>query len=507
MAKKTTATPTKPVESTDKPVRLAKAQQATAFNILGSIPGANPYSPGGYDTFDEIGFKDEKEWRNVVKDCRFFYRRDGMVSTVLNKFIELGINGIQIEKTNLSENQLKVYEFIRPDVEEFLEQCALEWLLSGLVLPEVDYQPITTPVLKRLGVKRLSSAVIPSKLWVRNPDSIVIKRSPIGGLERYYVEVDKELLAFLQNKGVYTDGTKDVKLYNEILKAYPEFVRMVLESNQTLIPIEPSMAFRRSVLSDSPYPTPFLASAIEPLRHKRNLRRMDYSIASRIISAILHFKVGTDEFPVTEGQEEVLDNLRQQLYIRDTNPDMVERVFSLVTNHTVEGEWIVPPWEALVDPDKYVEVNSDILYSLGFPRILITGEVQRTGTTDADLAILSPIKTMEYLRNKLIRIAQAIYDETASLNNYEPAAVSFNPINLMKFVDLMRGLQEAYMTGNLSRTDLVKPLGVNFNDTTQQLSEDNQRMTDLGLPEFGPRPFSNSPNSPNSDTEPTEDSE
>ena len=44
--------------------------------------------------------------------------------------------------------------------------------------------------------------------------------------------------------------------------------------------------------------------ALEPLKHKRNIRRMDYSIASRVISAIQLIKLGNDDFPVTEDDED-----------------------------------------------------------------------------------------------------------------------------------------------------------------------------------------------------------
>jgi len=137
------------------------------------------------------------------------------------------------------------------------------------------------------------------------------------------------------------------------------------------------------MLADAEYPIPYLYPGLESYKHKRNLRRMDYSIASRVISAILHVKAGSDEFPLTEDQQDVLDDLESKFHWREgISPTDIERVFTLFTNHTIELNWVFPDVEALLNDKKYDAVNKDIILALGFPRILITGETERSFTSD-----------------------------------------------------------------------------------------------------------------------------
>lgn len=476
-------------------VEMLKLAHA-GFNLTTMSPDNEDFlNPWRYtDRFDTLSFGAEKEYRRLVADCRFFYRRDPMASSVINKIIELGLTGLTISKGGLTNNQYQIFESIRDALEDYSEACALEYLVSGLLIPEVEFKSVTKVELQDLGIKNYSSLNLPKGLWVRDPTSIVIKTPIIGGEDSYFVEVGEDFRTFIQNKGLYEDGKEDKELYQQILKLYPDLVKKVL-NNELFILLDNPNIIRRRVLSDSPYPTPYLSAAIESLKHKRNIRRMDYSLVARVVSGIQQISIGDKDFPLVEGEEEQITELKNELTRRNNLPNSnIERVFQLFTNHTVKIQWIMPPMEAMLSRDKYEEVNLDILQALGFPKILITGEVQRTGTTDADVAILSPVKSMDYLRRKLIRIVKYIVRKTAQENKLsEVPEVAFNPINLLGFKDYISALKDAYEAGNLSRTDYSRAIGVSFEDTVKQLAEDNELLESLGLPEFAPTSHSNSP--------------
>lgn len=451
----------------------------------------NPWS--NVDKLEGFGVETVKEYRKTVKACRFFYKRDTLASSVINKTIEIAINELNISRNSLSENQFKLFEYLKEDIGEFAETVALEYLLSGLVIPEIEFQPVTRILLKEIGIKRYKNLSIPSHMWVRNPNKIKIKRPPIGSGESYFVEIDSELITFVTNKGQYADGEQDKELYQEILKLYPEFIAAIRRGETSIKLDNPYVLKRRPVL-DSPYPVPYLLPALEAMKHKRNIRRMDYALASRAIGAIQHFKLGTDEFPLLEGDEEEIDNMKNQMFWRNAADAYQDRIFQFFTNHTVSIEWIIPPLDALLDAQKYDEINSSILQALGFPKILITGEVQRTGTTDADIAILSPIKSMEYLRRKVIRIIKNIFSKISSENGFnEIPEVEFSPMNLVGFKDYVAGVNKLYESGNMSRTDYARTFGVNFSDSMSKLSEDNKMIEQFGLTEFAPLPNSRVP--------------
>lgn len=497
-------------ENEQKPIKLSKAQSSVfdwPGGSLGTTPTYGVDNPWSSDSVDKLGLSqisgpEYKNYRKVVKDCRFFFRRDAMASSVVNKLIEIAFNGIRYSQGTLSDNQYIIFEHLKPEIEDFIESCALEYLISGLVIPEVEFQPITKESLKTLGIKRYGSLTVPQSMWIWDPNVIIIKRPPIGAEESVFVEIDQNILTFISNGGIYAEGGEDKELYNKLVKMYPDFVNRV-KNGETIFKLGNTTVIKRRPLVDSPYPTPFLAAALESLRHKRNLRRMDYALASRAIGAIQHIKVGSDDFPVVEGEDDVIKDLKDQMFYRGgATGNEIERIFQLFTNHTVEIDWVIPPLDALVNSTKYEEINLDILQSLGFPKILITGEVQRTGTTDADMAILSPLKTMEFIRRKLIGIVKEIVRQVADQNGFtEAPKVEFNPINLVGFKDFIDGLRLLYESGNLSRTEYSEAFGKDFDSTIRQLVKDNELMQETGASEFAPLPHSNTPENGSNNSE------
>ena len=79
------------------------------------------------------------DFLKMIKRCRFYYNRDPVTSTTINKLIDIGINDLTFYKNGLSSNEFKIFEGIKPKLLGFAEDMALEYLLSGLVVPEVEY--------------------------------------------------------------------------------------------------------------------------------------------------------------------------------------------------------------------------------------------------------------------------------------------------------------------------------------------------------------------------------
>ena len=465
---------------------------------------ANPWTA---EEVDKYATKDvTKEYRSTVNACRFFYRRDPLASVIINKMVEVGISELQLIPGKTPTNQFRVYESLLDELQDFAEDCALEYLISGLVIPEIELARMPKREITLRGIKSYTSLFLPASLWVRDPATIIINSPLIANdLPSYFVEIPDELIHFIKHDGKYKDGNEDKDLYQELVRLYPEFVRKV-KAGETRFPLEVDLAIRRKSLSDSPYPTPFLYPALESLRHKRNIRRMDYSLASRVITAIQLVKVGNDEYPLTAEDDQQLENLRAQMRWRDSNNREIERIFQLFTNHTVTIEWIFPDVTALLDEAKYQNVNADIMNAFGFPKILITGETDRSQSSDASVALISPEKTLESIRRKIIRIIRRVLLKVADENNFkEIPEIRFAPMNLRSFAEFLDGLQYVYDTGNLSRTDLAKALGYDFMEQIKKRAEENEVILDLNVPEFAPVPHSNTPNSGQTDQNPQQD--
>lgn len=465
---------------------------AAFMNLMNNVGYNNPWNPV---IVDKMEVKDLKEFRETVEACRFFYRRDPIVATTVNKLVEMGINEIHLDKNSLTENEFRIFEGLTGKLREYAEALALEYLISGLVIPEIKYGEVSKSDLKKLGIKKYNSLTLPVSMWVRDPETIKINSSDMMDQVSYYVEVPQKLIDFIKNKGVYPDGTKDEALYSLLLAEYSEFVSKILDG-ETLILLENDNIFRRKPLSDSPYPTPYLFAALESLKHKRNLRRMDYSIAARVISAIQLITLGDKDFPLIEGDQEQITAIKNQMMYRNSGNQDLERIFQLFGNHTLKISWVYPPVDALLNDNKYAGVNQDIIYALGFPRILITGETEKSGTGNQEFAMMSPKATIDNFREKVLNVLKDILYQVMTLNRLaDMPNIRFEPLTLFDYQTLLKSLADLYAGGNISRTSYAKKLGYTWKDEMDLREDENKVLEEKELEEFAPLPHSNTPGS------------
>ena len=437
---------------------------------------------------DKMEILDIKKYHDIVNQCRYYYKRDPIAGTVINKLVDIGITELIFDRGSMPVNEFRVFEGIKDSLQEFIENCGLEYLISGLVVPEVKYAAATKEMLMEMGVKKYSSLIVPFSMWLRDPTTIKINSSMVMDEPSYFVVLPEELVFFITNKGKYPDGTEDKQLFSELLIHYPEFIEQVLKGNKEIL-LENNKIQRRRVLPDSPYPIPYLYNSLEALKHKRNLRRMDYAIASRVIGAIQLFKLGNDTYPVTESETDEIGTspfqaIKNQMVHSNYLKRDVDRVFQLFANHTLTIEWVYPPMDALLNERKYAEVNEDIFFGLGFPRILTTGETLRTQSSNPEFAVLSPVKTMENMQRALIRIIRKIVREICVANGFKSVpTVRFDKINLNSYTNFVEAMQFLYKTGNISRTSLAKEFGYSFEDEMRLKTLEDDMLNESNIQE------------------------
>lgn len=428
-----------------------------------------------------------KEWDKIIELCRFYYGRDPIGATVINKMVEIGVTELHNKKGKCSDYEFEVFDSLKTELLEFLKSCSLEYLISGLVVVERDWADIKP---SELGLSQRKVLSLPTNFWFRNPSTIEIKNSPIPNREIYLVKIPQEDIDFIKNKGKYADGTKDPKTWEVLKEQYPKFVEAV-RGGKTKFVLEDVLALRRKVISSSPYPTPFLYPALEPMMHKRNLRKMDYAIASRVISAILLIKIGSDDFPLLEDDEDIVTDLQAQMRWRES-PQNIDRVFQLFVNHTIEMEWIYPDTDALLSEEKFRSVNQDILFALGFPRVLIIGETERTGTSTTEFALMGPAETLQDMRDKLLAVVKTIYKEVLEKNPSLSSAPEpvFTPVRLHDPMKMGMVAKEAHDRGVISKTTYSLMINEDFMKELEYMVEEDNKRKELGLPEFPAVPYS-----------------
>jgi hypothetical protein len=440
-----------------------KLQLASASFMPGQQGSyGNFYS--GFDAMNQSqGLSPEKliiprDYNSVVRMSYDFYQRGGMASTVVNRLTELSItkvrNGQRKTSNEANEYFISVLHRNPSRMMRFIRTAALEYYLSGMILPRIDWVTVTgeeiSPHLKSgkeyiLPVFDLYPPLLVNVVWAS------------WGKKEYYLKLPKEDIKLIRNKG---SNVKEQQLkYDMYLNYYPTFVQAIISgSDRVKIDVDPIL---RKEVSFNPYPTPYLYNVLEALVFKQGLRRMDFAVITRVVNAILLVQEGSDNYPLTTETEKNLETLKTQILARAGDPRLLERLFFLFSNHTTKLTWIMPDVQALLDQEKYRQANEEISEGLGFARILVTGESRNAGASELSTWAIQPM--MEELREMLIEWIETVYEEASELNNFrntpQPA---FTPIKLQDFVKTAAVFAQAYREGNVSRTTRDEMIGLDF---------------------------------------------
>jgi hypothetical protein len=470
-------------------VRLAKASSEYIKTALSDSGGF--YMPS--QTYDSLaqryGLAPEKltvpkNYHKVLTMCYDFYQRGGLVTTVINRLSEFSITDIRNGQRKTSDEANEYYQAIlhrNPSrMMRFLRSAALEYYLSGLVIPNVTWE-------EKTGAE-ISPSLIAGKRYMvpvfdYYPPILVHIEWAGWGKKKYYLKVSDDDIKIIRNAKKVKEQQKR-RL--ELLQQYPDFFNEVA-NGADMVEIRDVDPILRKEISYSPYPTPYLFNVLESLVFKQQIRRMDFSVASRIINAILLVQEGSDMFPLTEETRENLDELKSQILARANNPLAMERLFMLFSNHTTKLTWITPDVQALLDQEKYRQTNEEIYDALGFPKILITGESRNSSGGDISTWSIQP--QMEELRSNLKEWMVTIYEEAKELNKFKNIPdPNFKPIRLVDFVKNAAMFQQGFTEGNISRTTRSESLGTDF-ETEVELMKDERKLME-GLPEFPAMPYS-----------------
>lgn len=432
-----------------------------------------------------------KDYKKLIKMCRFFYKRDPIAGTVINKMVDFAVSPMMNQQGQCSDEEFAVFEALHSMVEEFYKNVCLEYLLSGLIVPHYEWNRVSGDDLTPLLNSR-RRIMVPDNIWFRDPATIKVKQTPIPNKREYYVQVNSETVQFIKSGGKRPDGTFDKETYQALVDNYPEFVKAVKASGGLKfdIRLEGVRPILSKCLPEEPYPVPYMMNALESLMHKRNLRKMDYSVAARVIASIQIIKLGSDEFPTTDEKD--FDHIKEQMNYRHTGGQS-ERIFQLFANHTLSIDWVAPDTNAMLNREKYSSVEDDIIAGFGFPRTLITGETLRSNVEGgSDMATFSPIATLESIRTKLLDWTVELYKEIKEKNAFikNTPIPSFEPMKLYSLRDLNVITRDLYREGSLSRKTRLQLQGIDQDTEMERIAKEDEEYKERDIRESPFIPFS-----------------
>jgi len=416
-----------------------------------------------------------RDYVNELRQCRYFYRYDPMASTVINRMCEIAISDVVNRKMNCTDEEIAFFDAISKKLTPLLEAIALEYLVAGMAIPDYVKDRIMGSRLDpKLGRTRY---IYPKTFWVRNPENIVVRRMPVTLGRAVYLEIPMDEQHFIRNNGEYSDGSKDVELFNRIKEQFPDYVQRILNGD-SVIPLPDVRPVFRKLMPTQDYPQPFLVPALAALKHKQQIKRMDYSIASKMLGAIRQVKVGDKDDPVEEDDGR-LEQVRDQMSAQAEGNDSI---YTLYTDHTVQVDWVYPPLDALLSENKYIEPNADIFLAFGFSKVLLIGESGKSNANTENSSMLGPLATLNELRRVILSWVRDLYIELADENGFtnipEP---EFQLMSTGDLASLATFAMQAVTIGAISKDTIARLLGSSFQREHQQI--DAERAS-TGLPDI-----------------------
>jgi len=243
--------------------KLAKKANAAFFNPMGPSYSqqVNTWSTR---IVDKMSFDEHKTYADAVKSCRFYFRHEPIVWSVITKMTDLAINDLVVKtEGSVTKTEKQIFEALSRDMLQFFRKCALEYLTTGLVVPEITFTRIGQKEIRDKGVQRINSMLYPTDMWLRDAKDIEIKRPFITSKESYFLIIPEEAVWFIKTNGEYPDGSKDIELYKEIVRLYPELVRKIKADEEKIL-LDNPLVVKSTELTDSQYPIPYLYAGLYP---------------------------------------------------------------------------------------------------------------------------------------------------------------------------------------------------------------------------------------------------
>jgi hypothetical protein len=408
---------------------------------------------------EQRSFTTISQYHETVAKARFFYENDSIAGTVINRMSDLAITELRNRHRKYKDEIKNYYDGIAEMLAPLLAQIPLLYLIDGMAVAEYRLGRIMgNRIHNDLGRTRY---YVPEKLWLRNVNNIELKKGPMG--ERFvYIKIPQEDIQIITTKG--KPDREDH--YRLLVEMSPDYVKAV-QNGQIIFKLD-TVPICRKLTPYNTYPIPFLKSAIPALEYRRSLKRMDKITSERVIESLRHVKVGSDEYPADDD-----DIIHTKNSIEAQTSSTQDTIFNVYTNHTIEIKWVIPPIDNLLDDRKYSEANADVLLALGFPRIWVVGENERSNSSDNSLASIGPVATLNSIRNDILLWVKELYRKLAEENGFTQYPDPYwSPINIVGVSELLQYAAN-FMDKAISRNTVSQIYGTTYDREKLQMEQED----------------------------------
>lgn len=414
------------------------------FNVDGS--------PSEYN-LEEIFNAPQDHISEILGYSKYCYRKHGVIMRVVNIIRDFASSGFDLSfprKDKRTQEIINNYNE-RIDVEQLIKEMVFELALTGNLVcydrdgERVDIYPINT-----------------------------IEVLPL-------VENNKQVVAYkvLDNFGI-SNKTYGKEIDDLVNNAYPQEINDARKKNDEFAILDSDYSYFAKINSSQyeRYGTPIILPAFEDLAHKTLLKEAEKSTALAIIEKILCIKVGDKENRPTENLINEYNELFNGLNgsVRVTVP------------HYVDLKWIEPE-STIFGQEKFIQVDTDILNTLGVSLTLIRGEGSGS-YSDGMISFTGLTKTIETIRSQIPEILQGLYKkelERQGVSVSNAPKVKFKEVIIDKDAKLNL-IKELFTVAGLPYQVLYEEFGYDYDYIKLIRQEENKEDVD-SIFELHSQPF------------------
>ena len=431
------------------------------------------------------------KFNDVVGACRAAYKTNGTVRNVINLMVDFAVEDMRILHEDKDiETFYKVWAD-RVNIYDKIEEFARHILIDGNVAVKRFTGKLTAPAQKEWEKIVAKSDLPPLKrpsnkterreiplnyyfLDIRSLDWVHTDIEHMAGKPRIAIRLsDKSISKIKKNL-----GATDLKglLADDIRKSLDD-----KSSRKSYIELDMEKLYVAHYKKDSwdRWADPYLVAVLKDLQFKNKLHQADLSALDGVINTIRLWKLGDHKEKIFPNQSIV----NRLVDILQTNTG--GGALDIVWDDMISMEEFYPPVDKILGPEKYTQVNQDILFGLGIPEVLLGG--QGANFSNSWIQLKTIVEKLEFIRQKIVDWMQEEFLQVAKGMGFaKPAKARFGKMDLHDeniSKKLIVGLMDR---GIISVETVLKTYGEDYLVELERISRENKEFEENNLERKNP---------------------
>lgn len=345
-------------------------------------------------------------FRDVVFACRMAYTSKGIIRNIIDMMTDFAVEGLK-----LIHPDKKVEAFLRVwakkvKLSDAVSEFVRHMLVDGNVVVMRTKAKITDPVKQQWQEKALGERM--EKIYVENrgkKNEIPWQYHFLNVAALYWVGGEANItnssrgLAFKPAETlIQAIRTPRDIFQQQLVNNLPQKIRDAVQNtgnqgNIIFLDMEDLTVIHNKKDSWEDWGIPFLYSILADIQFKDKLRMAENAALDGMINVIRLWRLGDHK----EGfmpAEAALDKL-EHILTGNTGGGAID----IIWDSLIDMKEFYPPIEKILGPEKYTQVNRDILIGMGVPEVLIGGDGAKFSNSWIQLKTV--IERLGYLRGKV----------------------------------------------------------------------------------------------------------